>query len=340
MLEWDKYSAYGVPFGLPGGDTDSDGDCDATDVTQVQTWIDASAYDVRGDVDLDGDVDATDKSQIQASGTTLGRGSLSAAGLASRKGFGGYRADMTLDNYCIRNRHFSFRLGIWHARDPIGYSPGMNMYEYVGSNSQRWLDPLGLGPKPGFGGGGPNVRTGYPAGPGALAGPPSFKNDPCDDICKDWQASNPPGALGETVCNGKGGKCACVHTGAKLFDGFMEMPTHGTALENAQQGGTSEPSNLEDFEECVQAHEDYHKEDKNADCKGRPAGSTPSMTQQEWKLSQIGAVGAGWGCFNSMNCPAGDTACEEWKTALRENAECRLENLGVSGLNLPPQQCK
>ena len=29
MLEWVKYSAYGVPFGLPGGDADSDGDCEA-----------------------------------------------------------------------------------------------------------------------------------------------------------------------------------------------------------------------------------------------------------------------------------------------------------------------
>jgi hypothetical protein len=28
MLEWVKYSAYGVPFGLPVGDADSDGDCD------------------------------------------------------------------------------------------------------------------------------------------------------------------------------------------------------------------------------------------------------------------------------------------------------------------------
>ncbi|MBL1217204.1 MAG: hypothetical protein D8M59_06870 [Planctomycetes bacterium] len=55
MVEWAKYSPYGIPFGLPGADTDSDGDCDATDITQIQTWIDAGGgtYDVRGDVDLD-----------------------------------------------------------------------------------------------------------------------------------------------------------------------------------------------------------------------------------------------------------------------------------------------
>ncbi|MBK9189248.1 MAG: hypothetical protein IPM33_09870 [Phycisphaerales bacterium] len=31
MVEWVKYSAYGVPFGLPAGDTDSDGDWDGDD---------------------------------------------------------------------------------------------------------------------------------------------------------------------------------------------------------------------------------------------------------------------------------------------------------------------
>ncbi|MFG0331704.1 MAG: hypothetical protein ACF8PN_17600 [Phycisphaerales bacterium] len=30
MVEWDKYSSYGVPFGLPAGDADSDADCNST----------------------------------------------------------------------------------------------------------------------------------------------------------------------------------------------------------------------------------------------------------------------------------------------------------------------
>ena len=90
LKHWVKYSAYGVPFGVPGADTDSDGDCDSTDVTQIQTWIDAPAYDVRGDIDLDGDVDATDKSTVSTyyDGTTAGRDVLSA--LASiRSGYAG-----------------------------------------------------------------------------------------------------------------------------------------------------------------------------------------------------------------------------------------------------------
>ncbi len=52
LIEWAKYSPYGIPFGLPGADTDSDGDCDATDITNFDS---VPSYDVRYDVDLDGD---------------------------------------------------------------------------------------------------------------------------------------------------------------------------------------------------------------------------------------------------------------------------------------------
>ncbi len=61
MVEWDKYSSYGSPFGLPGGDADSSGNTDATDTTQIQTWINGSVYDVRGDINLNGVVNASDK---------------------------------------------------------------------------------------------------------------------------------------------------------------------------------------------------------------------------------------------------------------------------------------
>ena len=60
MVEWVRYSSYGVPFGLPKGDTDSDGDLDSTDNLQISVWDLISHYDVRGDLDLDGDVDSTD----------------------------------------------------------------------------------------------------------------------------------------------------------------------------------------------------------------------------------------------------------------------------------------
>ncbi|HFE46518.1 MAG TPA: hypothetical protein ENJ18_13665, partial [Nannocystis exedens] len=51
MVEWVKYLAYGVPFALPAGDTDSDGDWDATDAAAI---LNSGSYDMRQDAELDG----------------------------------------------------------------------------------------------------------------------------------------------------------------------------------------------------------------------------------------------------------------------------------------------
>jgi RHS repeat-associated protein len=155
QVEQVRYSPYGTPFGLPGGDTDSDGDCDATDVTQIQTWITASAYDVRGDVELDGDVDGADESLAQASyqGFTLGRGQLGSFG--NRQGWAGYSKAAPAGWYEARNRSISASLGKWSSRDPLlyvgtrihgrpPYPLEINLYRYVHSNPVAAFDPWGL----------------------------------------------------------------------------------------------------------------------------------------------------------------------------------------------------
>jgi RHS repeat-associated protein len=147
ILEWAKYSAYGMPFGLPGGDTDSDGDCDAADVTQIQNWADTVAYDVRGDSDLDGDVDAADKSTVQGTfqGINLGRGRLSANAVANRRG-ATYSAwtDGSRATYGKRRRHLNAALSGWVSRDPIEYVGGQNLYQGLAANPVRFIDPSGL----------------------------------------------------------------------------------------------------------------------------------------------------------------------------------------------------
>jgi RHS repeat-associated protein len=146
MIEWDKYLAYGTPFGLPGGDADSDGDCDAADVTQIDTWIAAPAYDVRGDIDLDGDVDATDKATVVASyqGTTLGRGVLTQNRIRNRKGNAGYEYMPEIgDKYLVRNRVHAAELGRWVQRDPSGYRDGPNLLKYGRSMPLLYVDPTG-----------------------------------------------------------------------------------------------------------------------------------------------------------------------------------------------------
>jgi len=144
MVEWVKYSSYGSPFGLPGGDANSSGGTDSTDTTQIQTWINGSAYDVRGDVDLDGDVDATDKTRVTNNyvGTTLGWNNLSAIG--NRKGYAGYEWESQTGMYHVRHRVLLPTLGRWNRRDPLGYVDGVGLYEYVRSLPATGSDSDGL----------------------------------------------------------------------------------------------------------------------------------------------------------------------------------------------------
>ena len=144
LRNWIKYSAYGVPFGLPGGDTDSDGDCDSTDVTQIQTWIDGPTYNVLGDIDLDGDVDTEDKSTIQNGyeGDTGGRQTLTPNASRHRRGFAGRSYDQT-SLYQVRRRVFAPATGHWISRDSATYRDSMSMYSYVAGQPVGRHDPSG-----------------------------------------------------------------------------------------------------------------------------------------------------------------------------------------------------
>jgi len=145
MYEWVKYSPYGIPFGMPAADTESDGDCDATDITQIQTWINGSAYDVRGDLDLDGDVDTTDKSTAQGSFQGIALGAHMLSNVGSRKGFTGHERAMTIaSHWHARNRVFDSNLGRWAKRDPLGYMTLSSLYSYGVSRPLYEIDPLGL----------------------------------------------------------------------------------------------------------------------------------------------------------------------------------------------------
>jgi len=165
IYEWAKYSAYGVPFGLPGADTDSDGDCDASDINQIRSWILSSTYDVRGDVDLDGDVDATDKSIASGrlEGSALGRGALSLQGV--RAGYAGYDRAPEFGAWHVRHRVLNSKLGRWTRRDPLGYVDGENLHSYVSAQLPVSQDPDGLQGLP-FGGSGKRLVT-----PPSLGGP-------------------------------------------------------------------------------------------------------------------------------------------------------------------------
>jgi len=142
MTEWAKFSAYGIPFGLPAGDTDSDGNCDAADENAIYVWT--VGYDVRYDYDLDGDVDGDDETLAAANNADTAWNALSSAAVANRIGYAGYQKDSHLDLEHVRHRVYSTELGRWTRRDPLGYVDGLSLYEYVGSMSLINGDSTGL----------------------------------------------------------------------------------------------------------------------------------------------------------------------------------------------------
>lgn len=149
MVEWVKYSAYGVPYSLPAGDTDSDGDWDATDDSAISG---SGSYDVRQDTDLNGKVesdDITHANSITGGYQTLGRWLLGADTIGNRRGYAGYEFDPTFVGnkrslYHVRYRVYDAGVGRWTRRDPLGYIDGMGLYEYVRSSPLSLTDPNGL----------------------------------------------------------------------------------------------------------------------------------------------------------------------------------------------------
>jgi len=143
MVEWGKFTAYGLPIGLPAGDIDSDFITDTGDVDAIKTWV--AAYDVRADLDLDGDIDATDGTLAEGyEGWQLGWNELSHSSVANRIGYAGYHKDVNLDISHVRNRVLEPHLGRWTRRDPLGYVDGMGLYEYVASRPLMLRDSRGM----------------------------------------------------------------------------------------------------------------------------------------------------------------------------------------------------
>ena len=199
MVEWVKYSAYGIPFGLPLADTNSDGLLNSTDVTAITNWG-ANPYDVRADPNLDGVVNGTDRGiASSASPITLGWSALSDVG--NRKGYAGYEHAPELANsmWHVRNRvMISELLGRWITRDPIGYAGGLNLYEYIDSNPIVSNDPFGLAPGDGGPpGGGPPTPGGGRRPVGEPIYPPSYYAGPligCGSLRSIKDPVAPPGS--------------------------------------------------------------------------------------------------------------------------------------------------
>ena len=134
----------GVPYGLPAGDTDSDGDFDSADVAAI-----TGSYDVRKDANLDGTIDVFDvlhaSNMTGSAGTvTTGRDVLGSPDNGNRFGYAAYLRDPAVPQWHVRHRVFRSDIGRWLTRDPAGYVDGWNLYQYVGSSALSYVDPSGL----------------------------------------------------------------------------------------------------------------------------------------------------------------------------------------------------
>jgi len=235
MVEWVKYSAYGVPFAMPAKDADSDGDYDLADDTVIAGW---GSYDVRGDVNLDGVVNGSDTATVQ----TLGRGVLTSTSIGNRKGYAGYEGDAKLSaKWHVRHRVLDSVLGRWVRRDPLDYVNSMSVLEYGVGASVRWTDPDGLDVNPdgtdAIGGGvtapgGRDWQSGFDSMitprpfhfvfPPPLIGPPL---GPCVQDCSDCSANWGTGKL-------------TIHLGCSGYEGLWVIDELDAPYSSGQAGNS------------------------------------------------------------------------------------------------------
>jgi RHS repeat-associated protein len=318
MVEWVKYSAYGVAFGIPMGDTDGDGDWDATDNTNLSGNIDGSG-DVRQDCNLDGAItaaDVTHANSITGGYQTLGRGVLSSTGVGNRKGYAGYEYDPALagSKWHVRYRVFSSELGRWLTSDPAEDDPH-NTYSYASHTPVVYVDPLGLAAQqctqvsstqamdwfPTF----PLGRCIFmPTHPGLPDPPPPPRCYSCAggmgeqrdnpgwdcDICCTKACDDEPGLLGATVC------CGQTNTGC--------VCTKNIAADRSRLRYDS--CFRKEYAKCIWKHEWLHT--LHIDCSSKPRCSYTPRTNVPW-IMPCGGEWSEWraarlelSCIKNIDC--------------------------------------
>lgn len=151
VWERTKYKAYGVPFCMPAGDMDCDGDPTTGGAgTDQQTMVDirggSRPYDVLGDLDLDNDVDTADITHMVLTTSAQNGGLGVLSGIGSRWGYAGYFQMPGLSGamWSVRNRVLDSDVGSWLTRDPLGFVDGGNIYAYTRGRPMWVIDPSGL----------------------------------------------------------------------------------------------------------------------------------------------------------------------------------------------------
>lgn len=152
VLERVEYSPYGVAKHMYGVDFDGDGVYENTDFSPdfLDAWF---AGKQTTDWDRDGVLSSADifgflNAWFAVSGQPIA-GSITASNRADNPiGYCGYRFCRETQEYSVRFRWFSPRVGRWLERDPIGHDlRRLNLYEYMSGMTLSRGDPSGLDPK-------------------------------------------------------------------------------------------------------------------------------------------------------------------------------------------------
>lgn len=150
------YDAYGKAEHRFPGDKDDSKHIDFT--TELPAFnsgkgVGDTGYDPGMDANLDGVMDTGDQAVVAGHGlgtaSNLGVGWISSmdssSGPDNSIGYDGYVFNPEREDYTVRHRVYSAKLGRWMTRDPIEYEGGsLNLYQYVLSNPIGHKDPYGL----------------------------------------------------------------------------------------------------------------------------------------------------------------------------------------------------
>ncbi len=149
ILEWIKYSAYGVASRIPVGDYNRDGAVNGTDDSDF--YFDFTGTPLaRTDIDFDGSVDYFDSDAWDldyAESLYTGRGEVAQSGGSAaynRLGYAGYFFEPATQQYLVRNRELDPLVGTWDERDPLNYHDGADLYMYVKDMPTVRRDAMGL----------------------------------------------------------------------------------------------------------------------------------------------------------------------------------------------------
>ncbi|MBN8597448.1 MAG: hypothetical protein J0L78_07210 [Planctomycetes bacterium] len=163
IIERTRYTSYGMPSTMTGGDFDHNLVVDDDDFLLFQVpYTNVEAVDYRAstdrlseyseyDLDVDGEVGdgdfgvfvvAYDRFNCALPGELSHRDADPNADIDSRIGYAGYQWVSRTEAYCQRARMFSPQRR-WLSRDQRGYHDGISLTTYCRESPVRYIDPFG-----------------------------------------------------------------------------------------------------------------------------------------------------------------------------------------------------